>query len=162
MSLSRFSVLTALLCVWACLMLDAQSKNNQPKSAVSPQPAAAAQPTRAAVPERKSISPEDQREIISLFKDVDPSKYRLEFNGGTVTAGTKKVEMSDLEQVRRTGNPSGGADRVILIIKDRGVMFILAVTGRSRALADLLGAGKAAQLEQIMAKYQAGQAGPGR
>jgi len=105
-------------------------------------------------PPRKPISAEDKKAVIALFKGIDPSKYRLEFNHGRESYGTKKIEMSDLKQVRKISNPGEESGWVILIVEDDGVMYILAAThGDQSQLEEVLGKEKTARLNQIMAKY---------
>lgn len=99
----------------------------------------------------KAISAADQRAIRALFKDVDQSKYRLQFNQGKRTLGTRKVEMQDMEQVKKFRNPAEAAGWIVLIVEGKDVIYVLAV-GKSE-LESVLGKEKAAKLNQIMAKY---------
>jgi hypothetical protein len=97
------------------------------------------------------ISPADQRAIEALFKGVDQSKYHLQFENGKRTIGTKKVEMSELEQVKKIRNPGEAAGWIILIVEGNDVIYVLAVGGSE--LESVLGKEKAAKLNQIVAKY---------
>jgi len=108
----------------------------------------------AATAKRKPISAADKKAIIALFKGVDPNLYRLEFNHGRETYGKKKIEMQDLEQVKRVTNPGEESGYVVLIVSDDGTMYILAAThGDQSQLVQVLGQEKTAQLNKIMSKY---------
>ncbi len=108
-------------------------------------------PTQSQAQKEKKISAEDQKAIVELFKDVDPASYRLQFNKSRDVYGKRKVSMSEIEQVRKLRNPLDEKGWVVLTVKDDGIMFFLAVTGKS--LTDVLGAEKAAKLNAITAKY---------
>jgi len=99
----------------------------------------------------KAITPEDKKAIIELFKGVNPKLYHLQFNNKKEVYGKKKVTMAELRQAQTIRNPMGTNGYVVLAVRDDGVMFILAVTGKK--ITDILGAEKAAQLNAIMAKY---------
>lgn len=99
----------------------------------------------------KPISAADQRAITEIFKGVDQSKYRLQFNQGKRVLGKKAVEMRDLEQVKKFRNPGEAAGWIILIVEGKDVIYILAVG--SSDLQNVLGKEKTAKLNQIMAKY---------
>ena len=58
---------------------------------------------------RKPISAADKKAIKEIFKGVDSSKYRLQFNGGKEVVGSKRVSMRQLEQVRKITNPGEAA-----------------------------------------------------
>ena len=55
----------------------------------------------------RPVSKEDQKEIIALFKDVDPSAYRLQFNQGQEVHGKRQIQMNELEQIRKIRKPGG-------------------------------------------------------
>lgn len=110
-----------------------------------------AQDQRAAAGPKK-ISPEDKAAIKEIFKGVDPSKYRLEFDGGKEVMGSKKVKMGDINQIEKGGKPDS-TDRVIIAVRDRGIVVFIAVSIRNRALEGQLGSEKLARLNQITAKY---------
>ena len=101
----------------------------------------------------KPISSEDQQAIIELFKNVDSSKYRLQFNEGRRVVGNKSVGMSDIEQVKKYRS-SASAGFFVFIVSGRGadeVVYIVATEpGKTESV---LGKEKAARLNQIMAKY---------
>ncbi len=99
----------------------------------------------------KAISAADQQAIQALFKDVDPSKYRLQFNQGKRVLGERKVDLQDLQQVKKYRNPAEAAGWIVLIVEGNDVIYVLAVG--SSELTNVLGREKAAKLNQIMAKY---------
>jgi hypothetical protein len=102
----------------------------------------------------KPISAEDQQAIAELFKDVDPSKYRLQFNEGNRVLGNKKVEMSDIEQVKRIRTPTNATGYFTFIASGRGAKEVVYIySTEPSGLVSLLGREKTARLEQIMAKY---------
>lgn len=104
-----------------------------------------------------TISADDKREIISLFKGVDSKLYRLQFNSEVY--GSKKIEMRDLTQVKRVSNPLDVKGWVIISHSDHGIMSFVAVTkGRGTSLVSVLGKEKAAKLTAIMGKYTLAEA----
>ena len=107
---------------------------------------------KADLKQRKGISSRDQAAIKAIFKDVDPSLYRLQFNHKREVMGTKKVAMRDVKQVKRITNPAEAAGWIVLIVEGDDVIYVLAV-GSSR-LVSALGRQKARQLNAIMAKYK--------
>lgn len=100
----------------------------------------------------KGVSAADQKAITELFKGVDPSKYRLQFNGKRTTLGQKTVRMQDIEQVRKFTNPVEAAGWIVFVVEGDDVIYVLAV-GNSN-LVSVLGREKAAKLNSIMAKYK--------
>ncbi|GEM_PF-3277098 len=98
-----------------------------------------------------TISTADQKAITALFKGVDATKYRLQFNDGKKAVGKRAVEMQDLEQVRKVTNPAETAGYIVLIVEGKDVIYVLAVG--SSELTSVLGKTKVAQLNKIMAKY---------
>ena len=101
---------------------------------------------------RSGVSAADQQAIADLFKGVDPSKYRLQFNNKSKTLGQRSVQMTDIQQVRRITNPAEAAGWIVFVVEGDDVIYVLAV-GNSD-LVSVLGKQKAAQLNQIMAKYK--------
>ncbi|MCB0841296.1 MAG: hypothetical protein KDD99_31720, partial [Bacteroidetes bacterium] len=94
----------------------------------------------------------DQAAIKAIFKDVDPSKYRLQFNSKRDMMGSKAVKMEDVRQVKKITNPAEAAGWIVFVVEGDDVIYVLAV-GNSD-LVSVLGRQKAAQLNKIMAKYQ--------
>lgn len=101
---------------------------------------------------KSGVSAADQEAIAELFKGVDPSKYRLQFNNKSKTFGQRSVQMSDVQQVRRITNPAEAAGWIVFVVEGDDVIYVLAVG--SSDLVSVLGKQKAAQLNQIMAKYK--------
>jgi hypothetical protein len=100
----------------------------------------------------RAVSKEDQKEIIALFKDVDPSAYRLQFNQGQEVYGKRQIQMSELEQIRKIRKPGGENGYIVFGTKDEGIMLIFAVT--KGKVESLLGKEKIVKLNTILAKYQ--------
>lgn len=98
------------------------------------------------------VSAADQKAIIELFKDVDPSKYRLQFNNRKSTYGNRKVEMRDVQQVKRITNPVEAAGWIVFVVEGDDVIYVLAV-GNSD-LQSVIGKEKAQKLNAIMSKYK--------
>jgi len=101
--------------------------------------------------QQKQISTEDKAAIKALFKGVSPSKYRLQFDNGKDVAGSKRVTMSQLKQIRRGINPGETAGYILLIVEGDNVVYVLAVG--KKTLDNVLGAEKAKRLGAILAKY---------
>ncbi len=101
----------------------------------------------------KPISSEDQQAIVELFKNVDSSKYRLQFNEGRRVVGNKSVSMSDIEQVKKYRSVASSG-YFTFIVSGRGadeVVYIYSTEpGKTESV---LGKEKTARLNQIMAKY---------
>ncbi|MFN8344365.1 MAG: hypothetical protein U0X91_05155 [Spirosomataceae bacterium] len=101
---------------------------------------------------QKPISAEDKKAIVALFKDADPTMYRLQFNDGKEVYGKRQIKMDELEQIKKVRNPAGENGYVVLAVKDDGIMLIFAAT--KGKVESLLGREKAAKLNTIMTKYQ--------
>jgi len=99
----------------------------------------------------KGVSAKDQKVIEEIFKGVDPTKYRLQFNGGKRVLGKAKVSMGDLEQVRRIRNPGEAKGWIVFAVEGDDVIYLLAVSGKD--LESFLGKERAARLNLVMAKY---------
>ncbi|MDX1942356.1 MAG: hypothetical protein SFU99_17460 [Saprospiraceae bacterium] len=111
-----------------------------------------AQRTKTTAVDSVKISAADQKAITALFKGVDASKYRLQFNNKKTVVGKRSVKMEDLEQVRKVTNPAEAAGWIVFVVEGDDVIYVLAV-GNSE-LVSVLGREKAAQLNKIMAKYK--------
>lgn len=98
------------------------------------------------------ISAADQKAIVELFKGVDASKYRLQFNSRQSVHGSRKVEMRDVQQIKRVNNPAELAGWIVFVVEGDDVIYVLAV-GNSD-LQSVIGKEKAAKLNAIMAKYR--------
>ena len=102
----------------------------------------------------KPISAEDQQAIAELFKGVDPSKYRLQFNEGNRVLGNKSVGMNDIEQVKKIRTPTNATGYFTFIASGRGAKEVVYIySTEPSGLVSLLGREKTARLDQIMAKY---------
>lgn len=102
----------------------------------------------------KGISAADKAAIKALFKGADPSTYRLEFDGGRDTMGTKKLTMADVLQLQKVSDPSERIGYVEFIVRDSGVMYIWRATTNRKVLEGQLGLERVARLDQIVAKYR--------
>jgi hypothetical protein len=101
----------------------------------------------------KPISAEDQQAIEELFKGVDSSKYRLQFNEGNRVLGNKNLGMNDIEQVKKIRTPAS-AGYFTFIASGRGAKEVVYIySTEPSGLQSMLGREKAAKLNQIMAKY---------
>lgn len=100
---------------------------------------------------KSGISAADRNAIIAIFEDVDPSKYRLQFNKRKSTYGSRQIKMGDLEQIKRKVNPEEAAGWIVFVVEGDDVIYALAV-GKSD-LVSVLGEEKALKLNTIMAKY---------
>ena len=100
------------------------------------------------------LSDADKNAIIDLFKDVDPSRYRLVFNGGKEVYGQKSIKMSDLKTVSRKMDGEAKGIKWTFIAGDRSEneVFYIYTEGESK-MASLLGTNKLNALKQIAAKY---------
>jgi hypothetical protein len=101
---------------------------------------------------KKGVTAADQKAIAELFKGVDQSKYRLQFNNKATTLGKRAVKMTDVEQVRKITNPGEAAGWIVFVVEGDDVIYVLAVG--SSDLVSVLGKEKTLKLNQIMAKYQ--------
>jgi hypothetical protein len=101
----------------------------------------------------KPISAEDQRAIEEIFKGVDKSKYRLQFNQGSRVIGNKNVGMNEIEQVKKFRNPAEAAGWFVLIVSGGAKEVVYIVATDPPDVVSVLGRERAAKLNQIMAKY---------
>ncbi|MEN3368262.1 MAG: hypothetical protein V7609_405 [Verrucomicrobiota bacterium] len=102
----------------------------------------------------KRVSAADKAAIKELFKGADPSTYRLEFDGGRDTMGTKKLTLADVQQLQKTSDPSARVGYVEFISRDCGVLYIWRATINRKVLEGQLGLERVARLDRIIAKYQ--------
>ncbi len=100
------------------------------------------------------ISDADKKAIIDLFKDVDPSQYRLVFNNGEEFYGRKRIKMSDLKTASRKMDGDAKGIKWTFVVGDRSEneVFYVYTEGESK-MASLLGTNKLNALRQIAAKY---------
>lgn len=100
------------------------------------------------------ISDTDKKAIIDLFKNVDPSQYRLVFNSGEEVYGQKSIKMSDLKTASRKIDGNAKGFKWTFVAGDRGEneVFYIYTEGESK-MASLLGTKKLNALKQIAEKY---------
>lgn len=101
------------------------------------------------------VSDADKRKIINIFKDVDPSSYRLVFNDGGEVHGQKPLQMNDLKRLSRSaGTASAKGIKWTYIIGDRSAneVFYVYTEGESE-LMTMLGQQKYKALQDIVTKY---------
>ncbi len=139
----KLGLLFAFLC---CLSFNAEA---QRKSSTRYSPERSRTTTKKTT---KGISSADQRAIREIFKGVPSSQYRLQFNDGKSVYGSRRVSMSDVNQVKRVTNPVGAAGYIVFVVEGDDVVYVLAV-GSSK-LTSVLGKEKTQRLNQIMAKYK--------
>lgn len=101
------------------------------------------------------VSDADKRKIITIFKEVDPSSYRLVFNDGAEVHGQKPVQMNDLKRLSRSaGSANAKGIKWTVIVGDRSAneVFYIYTEGESE-LMTVLGQQKYKALQDIVAKY---------
>ncbi len=112
--------------------------------------------TLKSVDDKKRISEKDRKAIVSLFRGVPSSEYRLQFYNGERKRASKygrlRYNMNDLKRVQRLTNPIDEVGWIVFVVEGDDVIYVLAVG--SDKLKSVLGAEKAARLNSIMAKYQ--------
>lgn len=138
-------------CLLAILMCVPQLASAQKQPTVEKTTTVKRQVTTKATA-KKEISDKDRQAIMELFKGVDPSKYRLQFDNKRTVAGRRSVSMNDLNQVKKVTNPVEAAGWIVFVVEGDDVIYVLAVG--SDQLQSVLGKSKTARLNQIMAKYQ--------
>ena len=96
----------------------------------------------------KQISAADKAAIKEILKSAKPDAYRVQFDGGKDTMGSKKLSLASVKQAGRTGVGTGAflADDDIMICHKGTVPFNVFETQ--------LGKEKMQRLNTIMAKYQ--------
>jgi hypothetical protein len=90
---------------------------------------------------------------VELFKGVDQSKYRLQFNEGKRVLGNKNVGMNDIEQIRKIRNPAAAAGFFIIIVSGGAKEIVYIAATEPPDVVSVIGKERAAKLNQIMAKY---------
>ena len=101
---------------------------------------------------KKAMTRADQNAVAALFKDVDPKKYKLQFNDKRSTYGNLRVRMRDVQRLKRRVNPVEAAGWIVFVVEGDDVIYVLAV-GNSK-VESLLGKEKTKKLNSIMAKYK--------
>jgi hypothetical protein len=103
---------------------------------------------RKATINKKQISAADKAAIKDLLKGADAKNYRVQFDGGRDTAGSKKLTLADVKQAGRTG-PGTGA-----VLVEDDIMICYKGTVPYSVFEGQLGKEKAQKLNTILAKYQ--------
>ena len=96
----------------------------------------------------KRISAADKASIKEIFRGVDAKNYRIQFDGGKDTMGTKKLTLASVKQAGRTGVGTGA------FLVDDDVMICHKGTVPWKAIEGQLGQEKVQRLNAIMARYQ--------
>jgi hypothetical protein len=133
-----------------CCLTSLAAAQAPPAQTTAKPPAAPASKAKE-VAAKPRLSAPDKKAIVELFKDVDPSKYRLEFDNGREVYGTKKIEMADLQQIKRVTKPSEASGYLI----DIEVTTVILVRTRAdqSELVKVLGEERTKRLNQILNKY---------
>lgn len=97
---------------------------------------------------KKRISAADKAAIKELLKGADAKNYRIQFDGGKDTMGSKKLTLASVKQAGRTG-PGTGA---YLVYDD--IMICWKGTVPFNVFEGQLGREKMQRLNTIVAKYQ--------
>ena len=102
-----------------------------------------------------AVSAQDKAEIVEIFEGVDPSLYRLQFDGGRETFGTAKISMRDIRQTTRFTNPLDEHGWIVFVVetKSQDVIYVLAASGKD--LTSVLGAQKVSQLKTLSTQFEA-------
>ena len=96
----------------------------------------------------KRISAADKAAIKEIFRGADANNYRIQFDGGKDTMGSKKLTLASVRQAGRTG-PGTGA----FLVED-DIMICYKGTVPYRVFEGQLGKEKMQRLNTIMARYQ--------
>jgi hypothetical protein len=96
----------------------------------------------------KRISAADKAAIKSLLKGADAKNYRVQFDGGKDTMGSKKLTLGSVKQAGRTGAGTGA------FLVDDDIMICWKGTVPFKEFEGQLGAEKMKRLNTIMARYQ--------
>ncbi|MDP9099083.1 MAG: hypothetical protein M3N48_08835 [Verrucomicrobiota bacterium] len=93
---------------------------------------------------KKRISAADKAAIKELFKGADAKNYRIAFDHGRDTMGSKKLTLASVKQAGRTG----------AFLVDDDIMICWKGTVPFKEFEGQLGKEKMQRLNTIMAKYQ--------
>jgi hypothetical protein len=96
----------------------------------------------------KHVSAADKAAIKEIFKGADAKNYRIWFDGGKDTMGSKKLTLADVKQAGKTGIGTGA----ILLDDDIGICYKGTVPWR--VIEGQLGKEKVLRLNTIIARYQ--------
>lgn len=107
------------------------------------------------------LTPADKRALLALFKDANSRYYRMDYNSGRETYGTRTISAAEMEQVRKARAIDNECIRVnvtngiIFQFKDGTIIaaFTPATRDKQNPIVYLLGREKATRFASIMAKY---------
>jgi hypothetical protein len=97
---------------------------------------------------KKRISAADKAAIKELLKGADAKNYRVAFDGGKDTMGSKKLTLASVKQAGRTGAGTGA------FLVDDDIMICWKGTVPFKEFEGQLGKEKVQRLNTIMAKYR--------
>jgi hypothetical protein len=97
---------------------------------------------------QKRISAADKAAIKEIFRGADANNYRIQFDGGKDTMGSKKLTLASVKQAGRTGVGTG------VFLVDDDIMICWKGTVPWNVFEGQLGKEKVQRLNTIMAKYQ--------
>ena len=103
---------------------------------------------KKATTNKKRISAADKAAIKELFKGANAKNYRIQFDGGKDTMGSKKLTLAGVKQGGRTGAGTGA------FLVDDDIMICWKGTVPFKEFEGQLGKEKMQRLNTIMAKYQ--------
>jgi hypothetical protein len=98
----------------------------------------------------KPISAADQAAIKGILKAAKPTLYRVQFDGGKDTMGSKKLDLASVRQTLTTG----GAGAFAYLADDGDILICHKGTQPRRLLEGDLGMEKVARLEKIINSYR--------
>jgi hypothetical protein len=97
---------------------------------------------------KKRISAADKAAIKEILKGADAKNYRIQFDGGKDTMGSKKLTLASVKQAGRTGAGTGA------FLVDDDIMICWKGTVPFKEFEGQLGKEKMQRLNTIMARYQ--------
>jgi len=103
---------------------------------------------KTAMKNTKRISAADKAAIKEILKGADANAYRVQFDGGKDTMGSKKLSLASVKQAGRTGAGTGA------FLVDDDIMICYKGTVPFKEFEGRLGKEKVQRLNAIMAKYQ--------
>jgi len=106
------------------------------------------QTSTSTTPGTKRISAADKAAIKEIFRGVDANNYRIQFDGGKDTMGSKKLTLASVKQAGKTGVGTGA------FLVDDDVMICHKGTVPWRVIEGQLGKEKLQRLNIIITKYQ--------
>jgi hypothetical protein len=96
----------------------------------------------------KRISAADKAAIKEIFRGADANNYRISFDGGKDTMGSKKLTLASVKQAGRTGVGTGA------FLVDDDIMICYKGTVPWKVFEGQLGLEKVQRLNKIITKYQ--------